>query len=272
MINFPNCKINLGLRILRKRTDGFHELETVFYPIPLRDGLEIIQNEPTAEPVVFTSSGRKIDVSAQDNICVKAYHLLKKDHPQMAPVKMHLHKIIPAGAGLGGGSADGAFTLLLLNKKFRLSLGEEQLRAYALTLGSDCPFFVLNQPAIARGRGEELQTLDLDLSAFRIVLVNPGIHIPTGWAFSQISPFPREGSLEEIVKLPVTEWKQVLKNDFEPPVFGAHAEIGRIRDQLYESGAVYASMSGTGSTVYGLFDKEVIPSLNFPSHYFMKSV
>jgi 4-diphosphocytidyl-2-C-methyl-D-erythritol kinase len=193
VIAFPNCKINLGLHILQKRADGFHDLETVFYPIPLRDGLEIIQNA-SASPnqIEFTLSGLAIDAKPEDNICVKAYHLLKKDFPQLPPVKMHLHKTIPSGAGLGGGSADGAFTLLLLNKKINLDLNEEQLTQYALQLGSDCPFFIINKPSYATGRGENLQAIELDLSSYQIVVVNPGIHINTGWAFSQITPHKKE--------------------------------------------------------------------------------
>lgn len=272
MIAFPNCKINLGLHILQKRADGFHDLETVFYPLPLRDALEIIQNNSTENSIVFSASGLLVDSKPEDNICVKAYHLLKKDFPELPSIKMHLHKTIPSGAGLGGGSADGAFVLLLLAKKFNLALTEAQLLSYALQLGSDCPFFIINKPAFATGRGEALQPIDLNLSSYQFVLINPKIHINTGWAFSQIKPKKERSSLKNIIALPVTEWKHHLQNDFEEAVFAAHPEIKNIKQQLYHQGAVYASMSGSGSTVYGLFEKSAAPQLQFPAHYFMKSI
>ena len=273
MLVFPNCKINLGLHVLKKRADGFHDLETVFYPIALRDGLEIIQQASTSgNEMEFTASGLAIDARTSDNICVKAFQLLKKDFPELPALKMHLHKIIPSGAGLGGGSADGAFNLLLLNQKFRLGLKEHQLMDYALQLGSDCPFFIINKPSIARSRGENINGIELDLSAYRIVLVNPAIHVNTGWAFSQINPSSQRASLKEIIFSSVSEWKEQLKNDFEEPVFAHYPQIKRVKEQLYERGAMYASMSGSGSTVYGLFDKEAQPQLDLPSHYFMKSI
>lgn len=255
---------------MQKRADGFHDLETIFYPVPLRDGLEILHNSATPqEEIVLTTSGLPIDAQAGNNICVKAYHLLKKDFPQLPSVTMHLHKVIPSGAGLGGGSADGAFTLLLLNKKFHLQLSQEQLIQYALQLGSDCPFFILNKPCFATCRGENLQTLNLDLSPYQIVLINPKIHINTGWAFSQITPGKERPSLRQIIALPVHEWKQHLHNDFEEAVFSHHPETKNIKEELYRQGAVYASMSGSGSTVYGLFEKNTKPQLSFPSHYFI---
>jgi 4-diphosphocytidyl-2-C-methyl-D-erythritol kinase len=273
VIFFPNCKINLGLHILQKRADGFHDLQTVFYPIPVQDGLEIIRNAwPSAEPIELTCSGLAVDTSPENNICYRACQLLKKDFPGLPPLKIHLHKTIPLGAGLGGGSADGAFTLLLLNRKFNLELTEEQLISYALQLGSDCPFFIINQPCFATGRGEKLERIDLDLSAYRIVLVNPGIPVNTGWAFSQAVPSGGKRSLKEIVALPVAEWRKNLDNDFEKTVFALHPEIKTIKDQLYEQGAVYASMSGSGSTLYALFPKTDLPQFGFPPHYFMKSI
>jgi 4-diphosphocytidyl-2-C-methyl-D-erythritol kinase len=271
VIGFPNCKINLGLYILDKRTDGFHNLETVFYPIKLMDGLEIIQQDnPSEKGIEFTHSGLVIDAKTEDNICIKAYHLLKKDFPQLPGIKMHLHKAIPAGAGLGGGSADGAFTLLLINQKFKLGLTEKQLIDYALQLGSDCPFFIYNKPCFATARGEKLEKITLDLSAYKIVLVNPKIHVNTGWAFSQIHPSHLRPSLKDAISRPVVEWRENLQNDFEALVFSHFPEIKLIKEQLYEQGAIYASMSGSGSTVYGLFEYEVEPQLQFPSHYFMK--
>jgi 4-diphosphocytidyl-2-C-methyl-D-erythritol kinase len=272
MIAFPNCKINLGLHILRKRTDGFHDLETVFYPIPLQDGLEIVQNSSPAPDFQFATSGLKIDASAEENICFKAYQLLKTDFPELPSIKMHLHKGIPSGAGLGGGSSDGAFTLILLNKKFNLGLNEEQLIHYALQLGSDCPFFIKNKPCYATGRGENMEEIALDLSDYKIVLINPGIHVNTGKAFSKITPSDQRTSIKEIIQKPVDEWKNVLKNDFEETVFTEYPEIKTIKEKLYDCGAVYASMSGSGSTIYGLFGKDLQLQFDFPSHFFMKVV
>jgi len=272
MIVFPNCKINLGLHILQKRNDGFHDLETIFYPISLQDALEIIQHPHPSTGIEFSTSGLKVDGNISDNICIKAYHLLKKDFPELPAIKMHLHKTIPMGAGLGGGSADGAFTLTLLNKKFNLGLNEEALIKYALELGSDCPFFINNTPCYATGRGEVLESLALDLSAYRFVIVNPQIHINTGWAFSQIIPSSTRSFLKEIIRIPIEQWKDDLKNDFEKPVCEKYPEINECKTALYKAGALYASMTGSGSTIYGIFKKDAAPQLNFPAQYFVKIV
>ena len=272
MIVFPNCKINLGLHILQKRTDGFHDLETVFYPVALQDALEIVQNSSPDPDIQFTISGLTIDAVPQQNICVKAYRSLKKDFPELPSVKMHLHKVIPSGAGLGGGSSDGAFTLSSLNKKFNLGLTEEQLIGYALQLGSDCPFFIKNKPCYATGRGEKLEETELNLGNYKIVLINPKIHIPTGKAFSKISPLSQRTSIKELIQKPIEQWKAVLKNDFEEVVFAEHIEIKQIKEKLYQQGAVYASMSGSGSSVYGLFEKNIELQFDFPSLYFVKEI
>lgn len=269
MIVFPNCKVNLGLHILQKRADGFHDLETVFYPIALQDALEIVQTPSPSSNIQFNSTGLKIDSSTENNICFKAYQLLKKDFPELPGIKMHLHKVIPSGAGLGGGSSDGAFTLLLLNRKFNLGLSEEQLINYALQLGSDCPFFIKNKPCYATGRGEKLESIELDLSAYKFVLVNPGIHLHTGRAFSKITPTNQRISIREVITTPVEHWKNVLENDFEESVFFEHPDIRTIKGELYNQGAVYASMSGSGSSVYGLFQKNHNLQLSFPLHYFV---
>ncbi|MBL7744959.1 MAG: 4-(cytidine 5'-diphospho)-2-C-methyl-D-erythritol kinase [Chitinophagaceae bacterium] len=269
MVVFPNCKINLGLNITRKRSDGFHDLETIFYPLPFYDILEVIE---TAEQndIAFSTSGIPVEGNAENNLCIKAWRLLKKDIPSMPPVQMHLHKAIPIGAGLGGGSADGAFALKLLNEKFNPGLTTQQLIHYALQLGSDCPFFIINKPCFATGRGELLEAAGIDLSNYKIVIVNPGIHVNTGHAFSMITPAQPDRSVKEIIAQPISTWKTELKNDFEKAVFSQHPEIGQIKDELYESGAVYAAMSGSGSTVYGIFEKEMQLQLSFPSHYFVK--
>lgn len=269
MVTFPNCKINLGLQILNKRADGYHNLETVFYPLALQDGLEIIHHtESEKTDITVTGIDTNEDV-LQNNICIKAYNLLKQEF-DLPPVKIHLHKTIPVGAGLGGGSADGAFMLILLNKKFGLNISQNKLIEYALQLGSDCPFFIINKPCLAKGRGEELEEISLDLSAYKIIIVNPRIHINTSWAFSQLQFNKHNVSLKDIVLQPVTSWKNVLQNDFETPIFNAHNEIKNCRDELYHQGAIYAAMSGSGSTVFGLFEKNAVPQLSFPSQYLVK--
>ncbi len=271
MIVFPNCKINLGLHILRKRPDGYHDLETVFYPIPLFDSLEIIEmgHHQKSSTLPFTSSGIPIKGGHVSNLCVKAYRLIKKDYPGIPHVQIHLHKVVPSGAGLGGGSADAAFTLQMLNKLFGLKISLEKLMHYAKELGSDCPFFLVNRSCYASGRGELLEETGLDLSAYRIVIVNPGIHVETGDAFLHITPALPPKSLKEIISQPVEKWKYELQNDFEKPIFKKHREIVELKDNLYHAGAVYASMSGSGSTVFGLFPKDEKIDLPFPEKYFV---
>jgi 4-diphosphocytidyl-2-C-methyl-D-erythritol kinase len=266
VISFPNCKINLGLNIISKRSDGFHDLETVFYPVAIKDVLEVVQQQQETTDVEFTSSGLVIEGDITHNLCVKAYHLLKKDFPDLPSIKMHLHKAIPMGAGLGGGSADGAFTLKLLNQKFNLNLTTDQLISYSLELGSDCPFFILNEPCFAEGRGEKLQSIDLDLSAYQFLIINPGIHVNTGWAFSQIQPQKPSKSVKEIITQPIESWKKELVNDFEEPVSRSHPAIKSIKENLYAQGAGYASMSGSGSTVFGIFHKDKdLSGISYPT-------
>lgn len=274
MVIFPNCKINLGLNIVNKREDGFHDIETVFYPLPFYDALEIITNpeHTSTAPVQFSATGLKIDGAIEKNLCVKAYHLLKKDFPLLPAIQMHLHKVIPMGAGLGGGSADGAFALLLLNKKYQLNLSTNQLGNYALQLGSDCPFFIVNKPCFGKGRGEILEQIGLQLSAFKFVIVNPGIHINTAWAFSQITPAPRAQSIKENILRPLETWKNNLVNDFEKPVLQHYPQLQAIKDQLYYNGAVYAGMSGSGSTFFGIFNNTQTVITAFPSEYYVKEI
>jgi 4-diphosphocytidyl-2-C-methyl-D-erythritol kinase len=263
MIVFPNCKINLGLRILNKREDGYHNLATIFYPVPLKDALEIIPSNGT-DPVQFTGSGLSISGSADNNLCIKAYRLLKKDFPSLPPVKIHLHKSIPMGAGLGGGSADAAFTLQVLNDQLKLNLSTSQLKDYALQLGSDCPFFILNTPCIA-----------LNLSAYNILLINPGIHVNTAEAFAALNP-PTVNthlpSLTAIINQPINTWQQFLKNDFEQPVFQKYPVIKEIKETLYQMGASYASMTGSGSTIFGLFEKHLHPTIHFDTSFFVRQL
>lgn len=274
MITYPNCKINLGLYILEKRADKYHNLETVFYPIPLSDILEIIENKDPANSPTFplSTSGLSIQGTTSSNLCVKAYKLLKKDFPKMPWVRVHIHKIIPIGAGLGGGSSNGAFALKMYNDLFNLQLTEEKLMEYAAVLGSDCPFFIKNKACHAMGRGEILNEIPLDLSAYKFVVVNPGIYVNTGDAFRDIVPRHPGKSLLDIIRLPPAEWKDVLVNDFEKTLFIKYPEIESVKQQLYKAGAVYASMSGSGSTVYGLFDRSADIQLSFPEQYFVKEL
>ena len=251
MIQFSPCKINLGLSILEKRADGFHALETVFYPVALDDIVEIVP----AKLFAFSHTGISIPGDASNNLCVKAFHLLKADYPHIGDVKIHLHKNIPMGAGLGGGSADGTTVLILLNRLFELKLTQKQLLDYAARLGSDCPFFIFNEACHATGRGEILNPISIDLSNYTIVLIHPGIHIATPWAFQQLSPCIKEKTIAEIIKQPIETWKAELINDFESPVFKAHPTLEDLKNNLYEQGAIYASMSGSGSSLFGIFPK-----------------
>lgn len=273
MVVFPNCKINIGLNILDKRADGFHNLETVFIPIPLKDSLEIIRAKENTGAVVFSQTGMAVDGNTADNLCVKAYHLLKKDFPDLPAVQMHLHKAIPMGAGLGGGSADAAFTLQLLNSKFSLTVSTDELLSYALELGSDCPFFIINKPSFATGRGEILQPVALSLAGYQLVLINPGIHVNTGWAFSQLAKEDRVSkNLYQYVTQPVQTWRNTISNDFEKPVFAAHPVLQEIKTMLYSRGAVYAAMSGSGSTLFGLFKGGQLPALQCPVEWTVKHI
>jgi 4-diphosphocytidyl-2-C-methyl-D-erythritol kinase len=259
------------LNIINKRPDGYHDLETVFYPIAIKDILEIVTDQEASESgnITYTSSGIPVEGELLSNLCCKAYLLLKHDFPQIPSIKMHLHKNIPMGAGLGGGSADGAFTLTVLNQKYQLGLDQQQLINYALQLGSDCPFFILNKPSLGRGRGELLTEIELDLSHYQFLIVNPGIHISTAWAFSQIKPCKALYPIDETIFIPIGQWKNMLINDFETPVVKKYPEIGTIIHELYASGAIYAALSGSGSTVFGIYPKGPIHTPNFPKHYFI---
>ena len=272
MIVFPNAKINLGLHILSGRADGYHNLETLFYPVNIKDALEVIEHTAVkAPPVQWSTSGLPIPVEMEHNLCLKAFRLIKNDFPNIPPIKLHLHKNIPMGAGLGGGSADAAFTLCLINDKFNLGISKQKLQEYALQLGSDCPFFLINQPSLAKGRGEVLTEFKVDLSGYKLLVVNPGIPINTAWAFSKIKiAHEQREPIDQILQIPVTEWKKQLVNDFEKPVFSSFPEIGKLKDLLYQNGALYASMSGSGSSVFGIFEAQ--KEINFPAAYFYKWV
>jgi len=250
MITFPNAKINLGLHITEKRSDGFHNLETVFFPVGWNDALEFAE----ADVFGFTSSGILISGDPEANLVVKAYRLLQKDF-ELPILKIHLHKQIPFGAGLGGGSSDAAFMLKMLNETYHLKISEEKLLNYAAVLGSDCPFFIRNKPVYATGRGEIMQPLEVRLNGMFILLVKPPVEVSTVKAYQLIKPQLPEVSLAKLLQLPIVNWKENVVNQFEPPVFRQYPEIEAVRNQLYEMGAIYASMSGSGSCVFGLFSK-----------------
>ncbi len=252
MICFPNAKINLGLHITSKRNDGYHEIETCMYPIPLFDALEIIINTKKSS---WNTSGISIEGDPKDNLVLKAYQLLKKDFSNLPHVDIHLHKNIPMGAGLGGGSADAAFGLKLMNNLFDLILDDFFLEEYAERLGSDCPFFIDNSPKIAKGRGEILEPIDLSLKGCYLVLINPGIHVGTKEAYAGVKPSPSIVKLKEVLN-DKSRWKEELVNDFEASIFVIHPEIAAIKEKLYETGAFYAAMSGSGSSVFGLFESK----------------
>lgn len=253
MITFPPCKINLGLNILRRRDDGYHDIETCYYPVPWTDVLEIIRSDAFH----FGVSGLPIPGTAAENLCVRAYEILQEDF-KIGPVKMHLHKTIPMGAGLGGGSSDAAHALHLLNQLFNLGLSNERLVKYAASLGSDCAFFISGKPAFATGRGERLREIKVGFNNEFLVILVPEIHIATATAYAGVTPAQPAVSCDRIVsEIPVREWKNILKNDFEGSVFRQHPLIGRIKQSLYDAGASYAGMSGSGAAVFGIFDRPV---------------
>ena len=252
MIGFPNAKINLGLHILSKRTDGYHNIETVFYPVNLYDALEII---PAAEgKTIFTQTGIPIGGKPENNLVMKAYRLLKNDF-DLPELSIFLRKQIPHGAGLGGGSSDAAFMIKLLNDFAGLKLSVEQMEEYAGRIGADCPFFIQNKPVFAEGTGTVFSPVNLSLQDYRIVITKPSVSVSTQEAYAQVKPQPPAVPLKEIIRLPIHEWKNQLVNDFEPGVFAQFPEIEEVKQRLYAEGAIYASMSGSGSAVFGIFEE-----------------
>lgn len=252
MICFPNAKINLGLNIVQKRVDGYHNLETIFYPIPLEDILEVEIVPSLETDYELLISGINIEGDPERNLVVKAYKLLKENF-DLAPIRIHLHKRIPSGAGLGGGSSDAAFMLKLLNTKFELNLSVQELEDYATQLGADCAFFIQNSPTFAEGIGEIFSPINLSLKGYYLYLVKPDLFISTAMAFSEIKPKRPETSLKEIINTPIEEWRAKMRNDFEKGIFKKLPELALIKKSMYEDGAIYAAMSGSGSTIYGLF-------------------
>ncbi len=272
MLVFPNSKINLGLYVTEKRTDGFHNLETIFFPIPLNDIVEVIAlKDHLPGKVLFTNTGITVDCSADKNLCIKAYQLLDRDF-SLPSVEIILHKAVPMGAGLGGGSADAAYTLVLLNMMFSLGLSQEQLASYASQLGSDCAFFIYNTPMLGTGRGEILEPVRVNLKGCSIVLVKPEIHVGTAEAYRGVKLAKPEQPLTEIISRPVSEWKTLMKNNFEENIFPNHPEIASLKEKLYSSGALYACMSGSGSTVFGIFEQPAMLKEQFNGCFYWEGV
>lgn len=259
MVVFPPCKINLGLRIIARRPDGYHNLETCFYPVPWSDILEII---PSAH-FEFTSSGLPVPGHPEDNLCIRAYELARKEF-NIPPVRIHLHKVVPMGAGLGGGSSDAAATLKVLNEIFSLHIHRDKLIEMAAMLGSDCPFFIDPTPSIGTGRGEVLSSVSVDLTGKYIVLVNAGISISTAEAFREVHPHAPDVALRDVLSGPVAAWRKELINDFEDSVFARYPSLRGIKEKLYAGNAWYAGMSGSGSTIFGLFDAVPETAMKFP--------
>ena len=259
MISFPIAKINLGLNVVEKRPDGYHNLQTVFYPVPIKDALEVqVMDEafPSDYDCDMKVTNITIEGDEQRNLVVRAYQLLKQDFPTLPRIHTHLWKGIPTQAGMGGGSSDCAYMMLLLNQQFQLGLTDEQLIEYAAKLGADCAFFILSRPCYAEGIGEKLQPIDLSLSGYYIAVVRPDIPVPTKEAFSRIRPHYPAQNCRETVMQPIDTWRDTLINDFEESVFALHPEIGDIKQRLYDMGATYAAMSGSGSALFGLFKKQ----------------
>ena len=256
MITHPIAKINLGLNVVEKRPDGYHNLETVFYPVRIYDAIEVFEmaaDFPSEVDCDLKITNIHIDGDEQRNLVVRAYQLLKQDFPQLPRIHVHLHKGIPTQAGMGGGSSDCGYMLTLLNRQFGLGLSDEQLIGYAARLGADCSFFILNKPCYAEGIGEKLQPISLDLSGWYLAIVRPAIPVSTKEAFSLITPQHPEKNCRDVVMQPVETWRDALTNDFEKSVFALYPKIGQIKQRLYDLGAVYAAMSGSGSSLFGLF-------------------
>lgn len=255
MIKFPNAKINLGLNIVNRREDGYHDIETVFYPIALQDVVEIVPakgNEST-----LTVYGRVINCPTEKNLVMKAYRSLEKDY-NLPPIDIYLQKNIPDGAGLGGGSSDAASTLLILNEMFNLNISKEELAKRAAKLGADCAFFIYNSPMMATGIGDVLSPIEVNLHGKTLLLIKPDVSVPTAEAYSKVTPKHSEIDLATSLNTPINKWSVIIKNDFETSVFSAHPELANIKQTLYDTGAEYASMSGSGSSIFGIYESAIM--------------
>ena len=254
MICFPNAKINLGLHVTGKRSDGYHTIETIFYPIPLTDALEAVKSEKTT----FKQTGIKLESLPEDNLVMKTYDLMSKKY-KIPPLEIFLTKAIPSGAGLGGGSSDASFALKLFNELCECNIPDSELEKIAASIGADCPFFIHNKPVIATGTGNIFKPCDISLKGYIIYVIKPTVTVSTKEAYSKVNPRKPKFSLEKLSSIPINEWRDVLKNDFEPSVFDKYPVIGEIKDKLYCMGAEYAVMSGSGSSVFGLFKNAISP-------------
>lgn len=248
MTSHPNCKINLGLHVTSRRADGYHELETVFMPIPLCDTLTL----DITDEFTFTQSGIAIDCPTEENICVKAYRMMRDEYPQVGNVHIHLQKEVPFGAGLGGGSSDAAHVITLINELFKLGLEIDTMCGLAKRIGADCPFFILNRPCYATGIGDQMEPIDCQ-SNYKIVLLKPPVSVSTSDAYRGVKPHPSTIDLREAIKEPIESWRNLIVNDFEATVFPKYPIIGELKELLYDKGSVYASMSGSGSALFGFF-------------------
>lgn len=252
MVIFPKAKINIGLRITEKRSDGFHNLETIFYPVCMCDAIEFVVLQQSLKNDTLKVTGLLADLNPASNLVMKA--AIKIRETKKIPfLRFHLHKAIPVGSGLGGGSSDASTLLKALNRYFNLELNDERLKEMSMELGSDCPFFIDGNPSFARGRGEILTPVKPLPVGFHLLLVNPGVNINTREAYSNCTPKQPESNLKELYDLDISEWRELIINDFEESIFRKHPQVAEIKKSLYEMGAVYSSMSGSGSTVYGIF-------------------
>ncbi|WP_046245801.1 4-(cytidine 5'-diphospho)-2-C-methyl-D-erythritol kinase [Hymenobacter terrenus] len=266
MLTFPNAKLNLGLYVTERRADGFHSLQSVFLPLPWTDVLELLP-APVGQPTSITLTGRPIPGDPATNLCVRAYELLQADFPQLPPVQLYLHKIVPIGAGLGGGSADAAFALKAANEVFSLNLSAETLESYARRLGSDCAFFIQNKPVLAVEKGDVFEDIDLSLTGTGCVVVYPNLHISTAEAYARIVPKQPAHGLREALAQPMETWRATVSNDFETALTPNYPVLADLKQQLYAAGAAYASLSGSGSAVYGLWPGTQLPTIQWPAGF-----
>ena len=262
MVTFPNAKINIGLNITSRRSDGYHNIETIMVPIPWCDVLEIVPAQ--SNKTTLTTYGREVKCEMEKNLVVKAYRAMEALY-NLPPVDIYLHKIIPDGAGLGGGSADAAYTLKTLNELFELGVSNDELAKIAAKIGADCPFFIYNTPTFAHGIGTDFSPINLDLSGYQILVVKPQVSVPTAQAYAGVTPSTPDIPLTQLIKLPIEQWQSTIKNDFEHSIFPIHPIVAQIKQQIIDLGAEYSSMSGSGSAVYGIFKGDKLSEKDIPT-------
>lgn len=254
MVTFPNAKINIGLNIVGRRPDGYHDIVTLFYPVGWCDILEIVPGKGDA--TTLTTTGRAVDCPPEKNLVMKAVAALESVGLTLPPLDIYLHKVIPDGAGLGGGSADAAFTVRTINQLLSLGLSDDEMASIVAPIGADCPFFIYNRPMLATGTGTTLTPFDLSLAGRGIAIVKPEVNVPTREAYAGFTPRLPETELESLLKMPIAEWQGKVVNDFEPSIFANHPAIADIKRRLAERGAIYTAMSGSGSAVFGIFEND----------------